>query len=126
MFLLKWLKMFEDVLKDVSREVISMISSEDGAPPAEEDLWASECPKKSKDWARRLENRLTRWCSMHFDAFQAFVRFFSGDVDAAKGLESWATPYALSIYGQERAKASVRITLVEYRIISFNGIESKI
>lgn len=33
---------------------------------------------------------------------EAFVRFFSGDVDVAGGkLESWATPYALSIFGQE-------------------------
>eukprot|EP00435_Cladocopium_sp_Y103_P016127 s2269_g4.t1 len=31
----------------------------------------------------------------------AFLRFFSGDVDAIEGFQSWATPYALSIYGQE-------------------------
>eukprot|EP00808_Paulinella_micropora_P005733 g34218.t1 len=28
-----------------------------------------------------------------------FVRFFSGDTSAAPGFRSWATPYALSIYG---------------------------
>jgi len=32
---------------------------------------------------------------------EAFLRFFSGDIDAIQGFESWATPYALSIYGQE-------------------------
>lgn len=32
---------------------------------------------------------------------EAFLRFFSGDVDAIEGFDSWATPYALSIYGQE-------------------------
>lgn len=32
---------------------------------------------------------------------EAFLRFFSGDVDAIEGFQSWATPYALSIYGQE-------------------------
>merc|ERR1719487_2090899 len=30
-----------------------------------------------------------------------FLRFFSGDVDVAPAFQSWATPYALSIYGQE-------------------------
>eukprot|EP00929_Paragymnodinium_shiwhaense_P061704 TRINITY_DN30843_c0_g1_i1.p1 TRINITY_DN30843_c0_g1~~TRINITY_DN30843_c0_g1_i1.p1 ORF type:complete len:694 (-),score=107.48 TRINITY_DN30843_c0_g1_i1:163-2244(-) len=30
-----------------------------------------------------------------------FLRFFSGDGDAAPTFSSWATPYALSIYGQE-------------------------
>lgn len=30
-----------------------------------------------------------------------FTRFFSGNMDAIPGLESWATPYALSIFGQE-------------------------
>jgi len=28
-----------------------------------------------------------------------FVKFFSGDVDVVPGSEAWATPYALSIYG---------------------------
>lgn len=32
---------------------------------------------------------------------EAFTRFFSGQIDAIPGFESWATPYALSIYGQE-------------------------
>jgi len=33
---------------------------------------------------------------------EAFLRFFSGDVDVLQGkLQSWATPYALSIFGQE-------------------------
>jgi len=31
----------------------------------------------------------------------AFTRFFSGDMDAIQGFKSWATPYALSIFGQE-------------------------
>lgn len=31
-----------------------------------------------------------------------FVRFFSGEVAAVPGSESWATPYALSIYGAFR------------------------
>ena len=31
-----------------------------------------------------------------------FTRFFSGDQGAVKGFEdTWATPYALSIYGEE-------------------------
>jgi len=32
---------------------------------------------------------------------EAFARFFSGDLDAIQGFKSWATPYALSIFGQE-------------------------
>lgn len=32
---------------------------------------------------------------------EEFLRFFSGDVDALPGLRSWATPYALSIFGKE-------------------------
>jgi len=31
---------------------------------------------------------------------QEFLRFFSGDVDALTGFESWATPYALCIMGR--------------------------
>lgn len=30
-----------------------------------------------------------------------FVAFFSGDIDRVPGFKSWATPYALSIYGKE-------------------------
>ena len=30
-----------------------------------------------------------------------FVQFFSGDINVVEGFRSWATPYALSIYGQE-------------------------
>eukprot|EP01124_Arcella_intermedia_P021847 TRINITY_DN3124_c0_g1_i1.p1 TRINITY_DN3124_c0_g1~~TRINITY_DN3124_c0_g1_i1.p1 ORF type:complete len:612 (-),score=67.58 TRINITY_DN3124_c0_g1_i1:184-2019(-) len=30
-----------------------------------------------------------------------FAQFFSGDIRAVEGFKSWATPYALSIYGQE-------------------------
>merc|ERR1740123_2349822 len=29
-----------------------------------------------------------------------FLRFFSGDISVVNGTTSWATPYALSIYGQ--------------------------
>eukprot|EP00933_Yihiella_yeosuensis_P063264 TRINITY_DN66383_c0_g1_i1.p1 TRINITY_DN66383_c0_g1~~TRINITY_DN66383_c0_g1_i1.p1 ORF type:complete len:620 (+),score=128.04 TRINITY_DN66383_c0_g1_i1:73-1860(+) len=32
---------------------------------------------------------------------EEFTRFFSGDIGAIEGFKSWATPYALSIYGQE-------------------------
>ena len=28
-----------------------------------------------------------------------FLRFFSGDIDVIEGVQSWATPYALSIFG---------------------------
>eukprot|EP00746_Dinoflagellata_sp_MGD_P141167 gnl/MRDRNA2_/MRDRNA2_74326_c0_seq1.p1 gnl/MRDRNA2_/MRDRNA2_74326_c0~~gnl/MRDRNA2_/MRDRNA2_74326_c0_seq1.p1 ORF type:complete len:586 (-),score=114.24 gnl/MRDRNA2_/MRDRNA2_74326_c0_seq1:12-1769(-) len=31
---------------------------------------------------------------------QEFLRFFSGEVDAVPGFDSWATPYALAIMGQ--------------------------
>jgi hypothetical protein len=31
---------------------------------------------------------------------ERFARFFSGDIDVIPGFVSWATPYALSIYGQ--------------------------
>ena len=31
---------------------------------------------------------------------ERFARFFSGDIDVVPGFVSWATPYALSIYGQ--------------------------
>jgi len=33
---------------------------------------------------------------------EEFLRFFSGDIDAVPGFESWATPYALSIMGQQQ------------------------
>lgn len=32
---------------------------------------------------------------------ESFLKFFSGDVDAIPGFQSWSTPYALSIYGQK-------------------------
>ena len=32
---------------------------------------------------------------------EQFTKFFSGGIDAVGGMRSWATPYALSIYGQE-------------------------
>eukprot|EP00929_Paragymnodinium_shiwhaense_P011349 TRINITY_DN11694_c2_g1_i1.p1 TRINITY_DN11694_c2_g1~~TRINITY_DN11694_c2_g1_i1.p1 ORF type:complete len:585 (+),score=88.16 TRINITY_DN11694_c2_g1_i1:102-1856(+) len=32
---------------------------------------------------------------------EEFLRFFSGDIDAVPGFDSWATPYALAIMGQE-------------------------
>ena len=32
---------------------------------------------------------------------ERFARFFSGDKSAVPGMDTWATPYALSIYGQE-------------------------
>lgn len=32
---------------------------------------------------------------------EGFLKFFSGDIEVVPGFKSWATPYALSIYGKE-------------------------
>lgn len=32
---------------------------------------------------------------------ESFIRFFGGDSSAAEQFHSWATPYALSIFGKE-------------------------
>jgi hypothetical protein len=40
---------------------------------------------------------------------ERFARFFSGDIDAVPGFVSWATPYALSIYGQVQTPVYTKI-----------------
>merc|ERR1740123_55495 len=53
-------------------------------------------------WMRDLRAAAELGISEEACRSEEFLRFFSGDIDAVPGFESWATPYALSIMGQQQ------------------------
>ena len=55
---------------------------------------------------------------MYVHMSQDFARYFSGDVDVLPGMESWATPYALSIQGQDHN--AIIIIIITNNIIIVN------